>query len=278
MRSMTMLRDGVMAAEHHGDPDSPIDVLFLHANGLNAGAYRNLFSGLPGGIHVLAIDQRGHGSSDLPPYGSDGDRQGWSDLRDDLLEFLALLDARPAVLAGHSMGATVSLMAAATGSVADRLLLFDPVWVPPGYASSIAAISKNRRRHFATRQEAYERLRGRGAFASWPDEALVDYLDTGLRPYADGFALSCTPEWETSNFLMSVNPLADCLAKLEIPATVLTAATDSAWNLPAGQLIPAGMTLSQIPGATHFLPIELPDLARKAITAEVAAARRAKYN
>lgn len=277
MQSVIKLRDGAVAGEHYGRVDRPIDVLFAHANGMNAAAYRGIFKTLPDDIHVLAIDQRGHGLSSLPGDRPAEQREGWTDLRDDLLAVLASLDERPLVLAGHSMGATVGLMAAAAGRhVADRLLLFDPVWTSFAAAEDMAAGSRKRRRSFANRQEAFTWLHGRGVFASWPHQALLDYVSTGLRQVRGAFELSCTPEWETSNFLTSVNPIEACLASLAIPATVLVAETGSAWRPPTRQWLPAEMTVIPVAGATHFLPIEKPQLARDTIVATVAAARRAR--
>lgn len=273
MQANVDIGTGIMAVEHHGDPASPIDMVFVHANGMNAATYRCIFARLPAAIHVLAIDQRGHGLSQLPAPVATAERTGWSDLRDDLLALLATLDGPPKVLAGHSMGATVSLMAAASAlDLAGRLLLFDPVWTQPGSEITIAEVSKNRRRHFAGPDEAFSRLQGRGAFASWPDQALRDYLSTGLRPSPEGYELSCTPEWETSNFLTSVNPLAECLARLSIPTTVLLAQNGSAWQPPANQTYPEAMTIVEIAGSSHFLPIEFPALASARIVDEIAAA------
>ncbi len=270
--SAISLAGGYISVEHHGDRHAPVDMLFLHANGMNAATYRQLLSSLPPGAHVAAIDQRGHGLTSLAADPARREARGWTDLRDDLLELLDLLGPRPKVIAGHSMGATVALMAAAVAPVAQHLLLFDPVCTRPGDAVRIAEISKNRRGVFATRDEAFERLRGRGVFADWPDRALADYLDTGLKADRNGFELSCSPAWETSNFLNSVEDISETLAALRVPTTALLAAKGSAWCVPPGHPLPAILRLETVAAGHHFFPVTHPDTARSAMVRALAAA------
>ena len=121
---------GEMAALDFGPADRTIDVVFLHANGFNALTYRSILGPLAAGLRVLAVDQRGHGASRLEarPEG----RRSWKDFRDDLVALLDALDQPPVVLSGHSMGGTVSLLAAAVRPQrVSSLVLFDPVIMPP---------------------------------------------------------------------------------------------------------------------------------------------------
>ena len=102
---------------------------FTHATGFNAGTYRGLLTPLQGQFHVAAADMRGHGFTTLPAV--PGPLADWSTFVRDLAAILDLLDKRPWVLAGHSMGAITSLMVAA--SHPDRVravVLVEPVLVP----------------------------------------------------------------------------------------------------------------------------------------------------
>src|ERR1700761_597697 len=109
-RRMIRLPDGEMAALDFGDEARPVDVVFLHATGFNALTYRSILAPLAPSLRILAVDQRGHGLSRLP---ADPERLfSWKIFRDDLTALLATLDGPPPVLAGHSMGGTVSLLAA----------------------------------------------------------------------------------------------------------------------------------------------------------------------
>jgi pimeloyl-ACP methyl ester carboxylesterase len=109
---------GEMAVLEFGPTDRPVDVVFVHANGFNGQTYRALLAPLSAGLRILAVDQRGHGSSRLAA--DPRHRRNWLDLRDDLLALLTALDQGPVVLAGHSMGGTVSLLAAAAAPETQR--------------------------------------------------------------------------------------------------------------------------------------------------------------
>src|SRR5215471_15957472 len=63
------LASGVrLAYTRHGDPSS-VPVLLLHAWDESLGCFDRLFPLLPATMHVLAMDQRGHGDSDKPAGG-----------------------------------------------------------------------------------------------------------------------------------------------------------------------------------------------------------------
>jgi pimeloyl-ACP methyl ester carboxylesterase len=102
---------GEMAVLDFGDPNRPVDLIFSHANGFNAATYRSLLAPLSASLRIWAPDLRGHGRSNLPTFTRP--KTSWLDHRDDLLALLAAIDGPPVVLAGHSMGGTASLLAAA---------------------------------------------------------------------------------------------------------------------------------------------------------------------
>src|SRR5215469_5712931 len=103
--------DGEMAVLDFGDGGRPVDIVFLHANGFNAPTYRSVLAPLSACRRLIAPDLRGHGATTLAA--EPRNRRSWSDLRDDVLALIEALDAPPVTLAGHSMGATLALMAAA---------------------------------------------------------------------------------------------------------------------------------------------------------------------
>jgi pimeloyl-ACP methyl ester carboxylesterase len=86
---------GQVAALEFGDPSRPLDVLFLHANGFNAGTYRSALAPLADTMRVLAADMRGHGRTRLPTV---AEGHSWMVFADDLLALLAALGEIPAVL------------------------------------------------------------------------------------------------------------------------------------------------------------------------------------
>jgi pimeloyl-ACP methyl ester carboxylesterase len=274
--------DGEMAVLDFGDPGRPVDVVFCHANGFNALTYRSVLAPLSASLRIVAPDLRGHGATRLKaePEG----RRAWSDLRDDLAALLEVLGGPPVTLAGHSMGATVSLLTAAEcpGRVSN-LVLFDPVVLPPlierlahlpgarAVALARFPLARNalrRRPVFEGASAAFQAYRGRGVFEGWPETALADYVAGGFHERSDGrVELACTPAWEASNFAAQANDTRRSLARLDRPALILRAERGSACYLGEAERVsrqyPA-LTVTPAPGG-HFFPVSRPDLVRDAI-------------
>ena len=204
--------------------DGPV-LHFAHANGFNAETYRSLLAPLSGEFRTVASDARGHGRTTLPA--TPGLQRNWTIFRDDLIAILDRIASDAAILAGHSMGATASLMAAALRPEKVRaLVLVEPVLMPqdvgPG-DNELARRAEKRRDAFSSLDEAFALYRGRGAFKTWPDETLRDYLCGGLEQTEDGMRLSCRPAWEAEDF-RSTPPGVSALAHdLRCPVTLIHA-------------------------------------------------------
>jgi pimeloyl-ACP methyl ester carboxylesterase len=272
---------GEIAGLAFGDPRRPVDVVFVHANGFNAMTYRSVLAPLGERLHVLAIDQQGHGRSPqrVPSEG----RSNWLLFRDDLAGLLDQLGDHPLLLSGHSMGGTASVLASTLRPERIKgLALFDPVIVAedvirritsgeaPSFSESPLAVGAAKRRSvFSSREEAFSRYKGRGAFTTWPDEALQDYLRDGLRDRPDGqVELSCAPDWETANFSSHAHDPWGPLHAVRAPVTILRAEYASTCSASSAEPFLADnpdFRVETIPGTTHFLPIERPDLVRETI-------------
>jgi pimeloyl-ACP methyl ester carboxylesterase len=259
---------GEVAAIEFGPATRPLDVLFLHANGFNALTYRQA---LTCDLRVLAVDLRGHGRTKLP---TTLEAHGWHVYAEDLLTLLASLGEQPRILAGHSMGATTALLAAPRLPPDLRLLLFDPVLAAPAaygtapdWDQPLARAAARRKTDFATRAEALDAYRGRGAFRTWPDSSLADYLQDGLRPtQTGGFTLACAPSWEAANFACyGVSDPYPGLAAAAHRVRVLRAEQQSTCFLTE-EAVP-GLALETVAGTTHFLPIECPATVHSALHA-----------
>lgn len=271
-------RGGAMAVLDFGPAERPVDVVFSHANGFNGRTYRSILAPLADRLRILAIDLRGHGATTLPTA-IEG-RNGWTEFRDDLLALLAAEAAEPVVLAGHSMGGTTSLLAAAKAPQKVRALaLFDPVVFEQATRmvgedtdgdSDLARGADRRRADFASKAAVFEAYKGRGAFRSWSDEQLADYIEAGFRETAEGVTLTCTPAWEASNFRNhNYDPFA-AFRESRAPIRVLRAEHGSTARLEdhLAELTADGrITVETVPGTSHFLPMERPDLVRDTLVA-----------
>lgn len=274
-------RGGAMAALDLGPEDRPVDVVFSHANGFNGRTYRTILRPLAASLRILSLDLRGHGATTLPA--SIEDRSGWPEFRDDLLALLAAEADGPVVLAGHSMGGTTSLLAAAAQPERVRALaLFDPVVMPrdlPPDAdalqnSPLAVGALRRRAVYPSHQAAFEAYLGRGAFRTWSEAQLADYVAAGFAETASGeVALTCTPAWEASNFRTHNYDVWGAFRQSRCPIRILRAAEASTFRLDGreAELGDDGrIAIETVPGTTHFLPMERPDLVRETLQACVA--------
>jgi pimeloyl-ACP methyl ester carboxylesterase len=268
-------RGGAMSALDLGPPGRAVDVIFSHANGFNGLTYRSILKPLAFDLRILALDLRGHGATNLPTE-IEG-REGWAQFRDDLLALVASVADAPVVLAGHSMGGTASLLAAAAQP--DRvkaLALFDPVVMPvdlqrdPGTLESpLLQGALRRRATFPSKAAVIEAYTGRGAFKTWSAEQLADYVEAGFRETATGeVTLACTPQWEASNFRTHNYDAWAAFRDSRCPVRVLRADIASTFRIDGHESELAALDhveVETVPGTSHFLPMERPDLVREVL-------------
>ncbi|MFN3558280.1 MAG: alpha/beta fold hydrolase [Brevundimonas sp.] len=269
---------GDMSVLDFGDPKRPVDLVFVHANGFNAMTYRTLLAPLSGTLRIWAPDLRGHGHTTLPT-GRDG-RRGWSDHQDDLVALLEALDGPPVVMAGHSMGGTSALLAAAERpDRVSKLVLMDPViWgrltvalfqlpVFDRMASHIPLVkgALRRRAVFDSREQALAAYSGRGAFRGWPEMMIADYLTDGLIETPEGYVLACAPEWEASNYAAQSHDPWRALKRVNRPVRILKAETGSTCHPSPGLRGLPDVMVETVHGGTHFFPMLKADVARDAL-------------
>lgn len=286
-RKMMALRDGAVSyLEWKSGADLP-PLHFAHANGFNGQTYRTLLGPLASRFHIRAWDARGHGMSELP---TDIDtHKDWYVYRDDLIAFLerfAEEAGQPVLLAGHSMGGTASLMAAAERpDLVSGICFIDPVLVParvrrmmkltqifglPMRGFALAEGAARRRAVWPGRAELVEAYRGRGAFRTWPEAFLKDYVDGGTKVLETGdVALACQPAWESANFRAHGHDPWDAIDRLACPLTLIYAGEGSTCTPPGPARLAARdprATITKVGEATHFLPMEFPERVRLEIT------------
>ena len=273
------LRDGAVSLLHWPAQArvSRPPIHFAHANGFNAQTYDSLLAPLAKGRDVYAWDARGHGFSQLP---ADPEKQkSWRIYAADLIATLDALPGGPFVLGGHSMGATISLLAAGQRPDLVRgLVLAEPVILPErvrlmaqaakalGFYDRImpmAAQASNRRKSWPNAQAAFDSYRGRGAFKTWPDRMLSDYLGGGLASVSDGpeVTLGCAPAWEAANYRAGPPSVWASLKNITVPIQLLSGGARSTCpESVARALVRRSKVLKwmHFPECSHFLPMERP--------------------
>ena len=249
-------------------PDRP-RLVFAHANGFCASAYTDLLSRLAGRFDIVAMDLRGHGRTALPA--DPASHTGWDIYADDIAALVARLDRAPDLMAGHSMGATASLMAAARLDAAPPLALVEPVILPAAvyaaYATPLRALirkrigmgdlARRRTNGWPDRDSVAARYRERPTFADWAPGVVEDYLRDGLVETGDSVVLACDPQWEAANFEAQRHDVLGAAGKIGPRARVLKAERRSTvWN--AKGLCARGVRVDALPGAGHLAPMSAP--------------------
>jgi pimeloyl-ACP methyl ester carboxylesterase len=259
------------------------DIVFLHATGFNALTYRAMLQPLAERLHVLAIDARGHGLTTLPArrFGY----TSWRRHRDDVIALLEQHCTAPVTLAGHSMGGTVALLAAAKRpDLISSLALIEPVIAPAqfyalielplgpmiaGWLFPLARNAAKRAARFPDRETALRAFTGRGVFKSFSPEMLEDYLTDGLTEDArGGLRLSCSPAYEGATFTAQRHDPWGALRRVSCPLVLLRGSERSTIAQAAMHRLAAlkpEARVATVEGAGHMLPMERPDRARAAI-------------
>lgn len=270
-----------------GDPGDPT-ILLLHATGMHGRVWDKTIEALPAGLHIIAIDQRGHGNSLSDDYLLD-----WRILGQDLSRFITGLDLTNIIGVGHSMGGHALTQAVLLHPDRFcRLVLIDPVIFAPqryeqkGDFENIHPTSSpiaRRRNGFSNWQEMKSIFSVRVPYCHWVPEILDNYCRYGLvqNQEEEGFGLACRPDVEASVYLghCSVN-LLDDIPNIKIPTTVLRAkdrdpnithkidfSASPTWEKLA-DLFPNGKDVP-LKHLTHFIPMQEPALVANYITDDI---------
>jgi pimeloyl-ACP methyl ester carboxylesterase len=248
---------------------------FCHANSYPAGTYRQLFSMLREDFDVQALEMHAHN----PKYPV---QDGWITLAQELIAELEARYTEPVVLAGHSLGGMLCLLAAAERPDLVRcvLMLDSPVvagWralalrflrrTPLAQRFSPARFSVRRRNVWPDAEAAYQHFAAKDIFAAWAPGVLQDYIDSGLIPHPDGVQLRFGREVETAVYRTLPHHVGE-LVKRRFPVPIgFIGGVDSVECRQAGMAATrklVGRYFRLLPGG-HLFPMESPVLAAEAM-------------
>lgn len=269
VRATVQLPDGEMALLTWPKPGAP-RLVFAHANGFCASAYRQMLGRLADFFDIVAPDLRGHGRSALPAHPST--HRSWDIYARDLVALNAALDRPADLAAGHSMGATCWVLAAALMETPPPLALIDPAMLPgmgyrlfrsplrPAIARHvpIAQQARRRTRHWPDRDAALARYQGKSPFNRWAPGVLEDYLLDGLTDTETGVSLSCDPDWEAANFEAHGHDLPKAARKVASKVRLLKSEHGSV-AMYASSLARKGARVETLAQSGHLAPMEAPE-------------------
>ncbi len=245
---------------------------FAHANGFPPGTYRKLLAELSQQYHVVSMAARPLWPDSRPQVLRD-----WSTLAEDLQAEIDRRGLRGIVGVGHSLGAVISLFAAAADhGLFSAVVAVDPL-ILTGFHSLFWGAAKKlglggrirlvrgalrRREVFSNRDEARTTYANKSVFASWDPGVLDDYLETGMVDHLDGgVRLRYPREWEARIFAAAPHDLWARLRKVSVP-TLFVQGEHSDTFLGAARVrvereMPNARTVVMA-DTTHFVPMEQP--------------------
>jgi pimeloyl-ACP methyl ester carboxylesterase len=254
-----------------GDPAAP-PVLLLHGSSGHAHLWDEAAAALADRYRVLALDLRGHGDSERPVPPAAGAHKGRpyrvADYAADVGAFAAALALPPVVLAGHSLGALVTMLVAGEGGLPLRgVALLDIEAGPPPYqAQHLNEAGSRPARRFTSLEEviAFEAR----ALPAVPRERLARIAAQGVRALPDG-TLEHKADREALRRFEQVD-YRPFLPGITCPALVVRGADSTVMRRAVAEQMAAALPRGrfvEIAAAGHQLVIEQP--------AAVAAALRA---
>lgn len=274
------LADGELAALVWPRPGAT-RIIFLHGNGFNARSARSLLAPLSDRYEIIAPDLRGHGATTLPA--DPATHRDWHVYARDVIALMDQLDARPFVLAGHSMGAVTCLFTSEKLTTKPLgLALIDPVILPGSFYAlnhtplwhigwrhfPLVQGALRRRNHWHNAAAVKESYGARPPFARWADGVLDDYLEAGLKASDSGVTLTCDPRWEAANYASHRHDPLKAARHAGAPVHVLKAGRASTVMNPKG-LARAGAVITTLPDHSHLAPMENPAACARWIAAQV---------
>lgn len=295
-RVRTAYEDGEFSGIEFGDPVQDISALFLHATGFNAMTYQSLLAPLGLRARMAAMDMRGHGRSTMPAKTSIA---SWRSFRDDVIKWIEKHAPQGLVLSGHSMGGCVALLVAGKRpDLVKGLVLVDPVILSPKVyrfnhlmpfsrllmrRHKMAKAARKRRADYGSVAEAKTSYEGRGAFASWREPFLDDYLLDGLERTDNNprdsedqtWSLLCAPKMEAATFAAQRNRPWSALRKVKknkIPLIILRPEKGAVLVADEAKRILRrypDTIIKTMRGTTHFLPMEAPYAVRDELSAMI---------
>ena len=264
-----MSKNPIIPFHHFGGEGKIIHL--AHANGYPPEGYKQFIKPFLNDYEIIASKYR-------PLWGGQNPNavKNWNTFADDLIRFMDEKGLTNVIGMGHSMGGTISSIAAMKRpDLFEQLVLIDPVIFPKKYnlwtnffpnsflkrMIPIAKASSKRRDQWESKQEVFDSWRKKRVFKRFSDSVLTDFIDAAIVPSQKGGVTLAYPKaWETQVYITAPYIFSD-LVKIQIPLTVVKAEhtnviTNGLWKewqqkQPAANLI-------EYKNAGHLVPMEYP--------------------
>ena len=246
-------------------------LLMLHGDMRTSRSFDAVSRELKGEYRVVALDARGHGSSDWPPTG-----YTIRDRVDDLTAFCRKIRLRDAIGIGHSVGGgIVPLTADEAPGVFRSLLLLEPDFLfDEDFHRRGARRLNSPRRTWSGRNELRAHLKQHRFAGSWRDDSIEDVVAHETRDLPDG---SIDMKWASESFNVEDGPdsrydLRPLFKGMALPGLFVLGEETAGYyadleRIATGRPNLASVTIS---GTGHNMYMERPDAVANVIRAFVA--------
>jgi len=260
-----------LAVHELGGTGPPL--VMVHAAGLHGLVWGPVATHLARSFRCLAPDVAGHGYSAPAP----ADRTDWPTLAEDVLATVDELGLERPYGLGHSMGATLLLLAEQTRpGLFAGLYCFEPIGVasdeafPASFDHPMAIRARRRRPEFESREAAVEAFGAKRPFSGVTAEALAAYVEHGFVDTGHGtVALRCSPDHEADVFAHGLShPAFHDLERVRCPTTFAVGARSEVLSPDVlqrwAERMPAA-TVEVVADSGHFAPLEVPSALAAAV-------------
>ncbi len=249
-------------------------VLLTHANGFPPATYQLAVQPLLEHFHVVSYYARPFWP-DCPPAETLKD---WYVFKEDLLQAIEELKPQgPIRVVGHSLGGVATLYAAVERpELFDRIALLDPTMLPPSYLRKVwwskffgfetrkelVEGALRRRRHWDSREQAFESFKGKPLFRKWSEEifkAYVEGMTTG--DPQGGLKIAYSPDWEAQIYRTIPTDVWKKAALLARPTLVVRGETSNTFLAESEEAFRKAYpqaTFAVVPNAGHLVAQEAP--------------------
>ena len=198
---------------------------FAHANGFPAKTYNKLFSYLKDDFEINYLERHAHNPK-FPVT------DGWKFLKDELKEEIENRYTQPVIGIGHSLGGVLHfLVAVERPELYRKIILLDAPIISRLSSRGLqilkltrlidrfspSQITRFRRNHWKTKEEALDHFNSKEKFAGFDAEVLRDYIEFGMTETKKGFELFFKPSIEAKIYRTIPHNLPRFRGLLKVP-------------------------------------------------------------
>jgi pimeloyl-ACP methyl ester carboxylesterase len=206
---------------------------------------------------------------------------GWPHLVAELIDRIASSYREPVIGAGHSLGGFLTLRAAVRRPELFRSIIVMDSPIPKRWSGTAlqmvkrfglvdrltpAGVTRGRRAHWASVEEAIEHFRGKRNFRHFDPDCLRDYVTLGMERKGHGVGLAFDPDVEYRIYRTIPHDLVRDLPALAVPAGFVCGEESSEMRRPGLVDVEKHFRVVRVRGG-HLFPFERPHEAADAIRA-----------